>query len=274
MDADFSHDPTNLPALLQSVEHEGADIAVGSRYVNGGVIVGWTRDRHLLSSVANRLARLILSLKPADVTAGYKCYRRAFLESLPLSKIISPGYAFQVEMLMRGERGGWRIIEVPITFRDRTVGRSKVSRHELVSSTISLITLAMSRRGLREMGKFSLVGALNFSIDIGITNLGVLVFSLAETWAGYLGILFALANSFYFNRRWTFRVRSGKLVDQAFRFLLVNGLGAAINASLYTLFLVEFDLDYNFAKLLAIGGSVAWNFLGTKYWVFGRQKSR
>lgn len=270
MDADFSHDPAYLPKLIELAQSE-ADVAVGSRYVPGGRIVGWSPSRYLLSWGANLLTKTLLGLKPRDVTAGFKCYRRAFLASLNLQKIVSPGYAFQVEMLLAAQRGGFQIRELPITFTDRTVGRSKVSRHELIVSLKSLLRLAWERRGLRELAKFSIVGTLNFAIDLGLTNLGIAVFGWPPVLAGYAGVGAALIHSFFLNRRWTFRVKSTAVVAESGRFLLINGTGALFNAGFYTLFLLVFHLPYNGAKIAAIGVGAVWNFLGTKFWVFSGQ---
>lgn len=271
MDADLSHDPGDLTKLLAVAQT--ADIALGSRYVAGGRIIGWSWDRWLLSRLANIIARLSLRLSARDVTAGYKCYRRDLIEALPADGLVSAGYAFQVEMLAIAKSLGAKVVEVPITFRDRTVGRSKVSRHELVSSAKSLLTLVFRQRGLRQLVKFSLVGSINFVVDLGLTNLLVLIGHLSPGLAGYLGTAVALGTSFILNRQWTFRVREGELTTQAGRFLIINGIGALINAITYTLLLNLTTLWYNLAKLLAIGSSGLWNFFMTKYWVFSQRTS-
>ncbi len=267
MDADFSHDPNELPALTQAVFAE-ADVAVGSRYVTGGKIIGWSRGRHYLSGAANSLAKIFLRLKPHDVTAGYKCYRRSFLATLDFDAIVSSGYAFQVEMLLTAQDQGKKIVELPIIFHDRRAGQSKVSRHELLSSSKSFFKLVIGRPAYRQFVKYGLVGWLNFFIDIGLTNILVLLFHWPETWAGYVGIAGTLMNSFIVNRQWTFRAKRGNLRAQAVRFLVVNGIGGLINAVFYTLFLVYFELYYNFAKILAGVVGAVWNFSGMKIWVF------
>lgn len=126
MDADLSHDPGDLPRLLVAVEE--ADLVIGSRYVDGGDVTGWSRGRELLSRSANLYVRLMLALPIRDVTAGYRCYRREVLENVDLSSITTGGYAFQVEMTYRTVRAGFRVTEVPIIFRERTAGESKMSR--------------------------------------------------------------------------------------------------------------------------------------------------
>lgn len=126
MDADFSHDPGRLGALLDACEG-GADVAIGSRYVTGGSTVGWTRRRLLLSRAGGLYARVVLGLGVRDPTAGFVCYRREALEALDLGGAIASGYGFQIEMKYRCSRRGLRLREVPITFPDRRRGASKMS---------------------------------------------------------------------------------------------------------------------------------------------------
>jgi dolichol-phosphate mannosyltransferase len=127
MDCDFSHDPNDVPRLIGAVE-EGADLALGSRYVRGGSVRNWGTVRRLVSSGGSLYARLLLGLNVRDLTGGFKCYRRSVLEGIDLSAIHSKGYAFQIETTYRALRAGFRVVEVPITFADREVGGSKMSR--------------------------------------------------------------------------------------------------------------------------------------------------
>ena len=127
MDADFSHDPAHLPQFLEAIE--GADIVVGSRYRNGRVtVVNWPVGRLLLSYAANVYARVITGLKLFDSTAGFKCFRREVLQAVDLDAVKSSGYAFQIEMNFRAWKKGFRIVEIPIVFVDRTEGESKMSK--------------------------------------------------------------------------------------------------------------------------------------------------
>lgn len=130
MDADGSHDPSVLPKLASAVE-KGADLAIGSRRVLGGTTVGWGPHRHLMSGGAMLLARLVLGLKTKDVTAGFRCYRIALARELLSVGIEGGGYAFQEETVFYAEKLGYRVVEVPIVFRDRTLGRSKLTWREV-----------------------------------------------------------------------------------------------------------------------------------------------
>ena len=124
MDADFSHDPARLPALLGT----DADLVLGSRYVPGGSTVNWGLGRRILSRGGSLYARTILGLRIRDLTGGFKCFRRHVLEGLDLASVRSSGYAFQIELTYRAIKRGFKVLEVPITFVDRRVGKSKMSR--------------------------------------------------------------------------------------------------------------------------------------------------
>lgn len=126
MDADFSHDPKHLPEFLRAIQD--ADLVLGSRYLKGRVtVVNWPMGRLLLSYFANVYARRVTGLKVFDATGGFKCFRRKVLEKIDLNSVRSNGYAFQIEMSFRAARLGFRIVEIPIVFVDRTDGTSKMS---------------------------------------------------------------------------------------------------------------------------------------------------
>jgi dolichol-phosphate mannosyltransferase len=128
MDADFSHDPAHLPQFLRAIET--ADLVLGSRYRDGKVtVVNWPIKRLLLSYFANVYAQVVTGLPLWDSTGGFKCYRRAVLEAIDLSRVRSNGYAFQIEMSFRAWKKNFRIVEIPIVFVDRTEGTSKMSGH-------------------------------------------------------------------------------------------------------------------------------------------------
>ena len=127
MDCDFSHDPADLARLLAAVRDDGADVALGSRYVEGGGITDWGPLRRFVSRGGSVYAQLVLGLPVRDLTGGFKCFRAGALAALDLPTVRSRGYAFQVELTYRAVRRGFRVVEVPITFRDREHGHSKMS---------------------------------------------------------------------------------------------------------------------------------------------------
>lgn len=127
MDADFSHNPDDLPRLYEAVTDGGADVAVGSRYVTGVNVVNWPMGRVIMSYYASVYVRLVTGMKVRDTTAGFVCYRRRVLRTLELDKIRFKGYAFQIEMKFTARQCGFRIAEVPIVFVNRVLGTSKMS---------------------------------------------------------------------------------------------------------------------------------------------------
>jgi dolichol-phosphate mannosyltransferase len=128
MDADLSHNPLDLPRLVEPVARGDADLAVGSRYVDGVRVMNWPLGRLVLSYGAGVYTRLITRLPVYDVTAGFKCYHRRVLEAIDLDRVKSTGYSFQIEMKYRAWKLGFRLVEVPIVFTERTEGQSKMSK--------------------------------------------------------------------------------------------------------------------------------------------------
>ena len=144
MDADFSHDPAYLPQLLRAIED--ADLAIGSRYVPGGGVTEWGRVRRLISRGGSAYARGALGIQVRDLTGGFKCYRREVLEAIDLDDVNSRGYAFQVEITYRAIKAGFRVAEVPIVFRDRREGKSKMTKGIVAEAIWRVPALRLRRR--------------------------------------------------------------------------------------------------------------------------------
>jgi dolichol-phosphate mannosyltransferase len=144
MDCDFSHDPEAVPRLIAAAEG-GADVVLGSRYVRGGRVGNWGVIRRVISRGASLYTALFLQMGVRDPTGGFKCFRRSVLETLDLDAITAKGYAFQIETTYRAKQAGFRIVEVPITFVDRTAGHSKMSR-TIVLEAIWRVPLLRLRR--------------------------------------------------------------------------------------------------------------------------------
>ena len=143
MDCDFSHDPNDVPRLIAAVE-DGADLALGSRYVAGGGTRNWGVIRRIISWGGSFYARVILGLRVRDLTGGFKCFRRNVLETLDLDAIVSKGYAFQVETTYRVIRRGFTVVEVPIVFAERTEGTSKMSRAIFLEAVVRVPALRLA----------------------------------------------------------------------------------------------------------------------------------
>lgn len=144
MDADGSHRPADLDAIVDAARGSGG-LAVGSRYMRGGEIVGWPFHRLLLSRAANVYCRTLLRLKVRDCTSGFRCYTRDLLAGIKLDGIVSQGYSFQIEMVHRTVRLGYPVVEVPIRFEDRIAGASKVSQGEISRALWTVLRLSVSR---------------------------------------------------------------------------------------------------------------------------------
>ena len=145
MDCDFSHDPADVPRLIAACE-QGADLALGSRYVPGGGTRNWGLVRRAISWGGSFYARLLLGVRVRDLTGGFKCFRRAVLEALDLDAIGSKGYAFQIEMTYRAMCKGFHVQEVPITFADRTEGTSKMSKAIFLEAVVKVPLLRLTVR--------------------------------------------------------------------------------------------------------------------------------
>jgi dolichol-phosphate mannosyltransferase len=150
MDSDFSHDPAYLPRLLEAADR--ADLVLGSRYVPGGGVGDWGALRRAISRGGSTYARLVLGVEVRDLTGGFKCFRREVLEAIDLDSVQARGYAFQVEMTYRAIKRGFRVVEVPIVFRDRRAGDSKMDR-EIVAEAVWRVPLLRLREKLAKMPK-------------------------------------------------------------------------------------------------------------------------
>jgi dolichol-phosphate mannosyltransferase len=144
MDADGSHDPAALPSLVGPIARGEADLVIGSRYVRGGGVVDWGIVRRLISRGGSLFARLVLGLSPHDLTGGFKAWRATTLAAIPFDGVHAGGYVFQIEMTYRASRAGARVVEVPITFRDRQVGRSKMSRRIIAEALLVVVRLRLA----------------------------------------------------------------------------------------------------------------------------------
>jgi dolichol-phosphate mannosyltransferase len=152
MDADWSHDPSALPALVAPITGGEADLVIGSRYVRGGQVLDWGLGRRLVSRLGSIFARTVLGLRPHDLTGGFKAWHASTLAGIPFDGVHAGGYVFQIEMTYRASRAGARVREVPITFQDRRVGHSKMSRRIIVEALLVVVRLRwdeLRRRRLR-----------------------------------------------------------------------------------------------------------------------------
>ena len=141
MDADFSHNPNDLPRLYKACHDDGGDVAIGSRYITGVNVVNWPMGRVLMSYFASKYVRIITGIPVHDTTAGFKCYRRQVLETIDLDKVKFKGYAFQIEMKFTAYKCGFKIIEVPVIFINRELGTSKMNSSIFGEAVFGVIRL-------------------------------------------------------------------------------------------------------------------------------------
>lgn len=144
MDADFSHNPNDLPRLYAACAAEGGDVAIGSRYISGVNVVNWPMGRVLMSYFASKYVRIVTGLPVHDTTAGFKCYRRQVLETIDLDHIRFKGYAFQIEMKFTAYKCGFRIVEVPVIFINRELGTSKMNSSIFGEAVFGVIKLKLN----------------------------------------------------------------------------------------------------------------------------------
>jgi dolichol-phosphate mannosyltransferase len=142
MDCDFSHNPDDVPRLIAAVA--GADLVLGSRYVRGGKVTDWSAARRFVSRAGSLYAQVWLLAPVKDLTGGFKCYRRAVLETIDLDAVRAKGYAFQIETTYRTLRAGFRVVEIPIVFRDREAGGSKMSRSIVLEAVVRVPRMALA----------------------------------------------------------------------------------------------------------------------------------
>ena len=153
MDADWSHDPNALPSLLVPITEGRADLVIGSRYIAGGGVTDWGLLRRAISRAGSLFARVVLRLSPHDLTGGFKAWRASTLASVPADGVRAGGYVFQIEMTYRASRVGARVVEVPILFRDRLAGTSKMSRRIIVEAFFVVLSLRLDELRGRGPGR-------------------------------------------------------------------------------------------------------------------------
>lgn len=265
MDADFSHDPKDLPKLLNASHN--TDIVTGSRYIKGGRIVGWNFWRYFNSYFANSITRVALGLPLYDATAGFKRYSKKAVDYLLTQKLVASGYAFQVETVFLGKQAGLTMSEVPITFVDRRVGESKIAG-ELIKSAKIVWQLFARRKSVRQLAKFSVVGLGNFIFDSILYILETRVFKIGAIAAKTISFIASATSSYYFNRKWTFRSTRKNITKQYIKFIFVATAGLGINVTIFYIshsILGIYDL---FSLVIAAAITTIWNFVANKWWTF------
>lgn len=256
MDADFSHLPEDVPRLQQAIL-EGADLCIGSRKIAGGAIKGWNRWRRFCSAGAMTASRWCLGLKTKDVTSGFRVWRTAFLKTLPISRVKSSGYAFQEEMVFLTEMAGGVVKEIPVVFRDRTRGVSKLGGEEIREFFTTLFFLTLRRR--QRLLRYGFVGLVGAVIDLGAFLVLYHGFHIQLIPANIFATTLAIIQNFVWHHFFTFRDH-GRMPVVAFSvFLIVSLVGMVLNTTVVFVG-VMVGLWPVMAKVIAIALVTLWNY--------------
>ena len=269
MDADFSHDPADVPRLLQALD-AGADFAIGSRYVaGGGIAAQWGAHRRALSRWGNFFARHVAGLHAVrDCTAGFRAIRAALLREVDFRRIRVQGYAFQVALLHEAWLLGARVAEVPVQFVDRTVGQSKLGARDVLEFGLNVWWLRL--RSSATFARFLVVGASGVVVNLGLFTL-LLRAGLGRYVASPLAIEASIVTNFLLNHYWTFRSRPSteRVRVKGLKFNLVSLLSLAVSYATFVLLARAFPgwpaQWYQFAGIVPATGV---NYLLNSYWTF------
>jgi len=270
MDADFSHNPQHIPLLLEALER-GNDYVIGSRYVKGGVTHNWPVSRSIKSRLANTFARIMLDMKHnvRDLTGGFKAIRVSSLKQINLDSLKASGFVFQVNLLHEFSKRGFKITEVPIEFKNRSRGRSKMRLRDILEFLYLTYRLNPHSR-IRRLIRFCFVGASGTIVNLAVLIMLVQAFRVSPPVAFVAALEVSIVSNFFLNHFYTFRAAvtspkskrhdsAGILLSKLFRYNLVALGGAAISFIVFYAF-YKLRLNYVPADLLAIIAATAWNY--------------
>jgi dolichol-phosphate mannosyltransferase len=267
MDADFSHNPSSIPALLDKLAEQN-DYVIGSRYVAGGYVPGtWPMLRILNSRFANFVAKLFVGFDKeiSDVTGGFKAIRVDALRQISLDDINATGYCFQVSLLYAFVKEGYRVTEVPISFADRKHGNSKLAYKDVLEF-LYRIYLLNPNSPARRICNFALVGLSGTAVNLVTLTILLRFLHLESTVADALAIEVSILSNYLLNNRYTFK--NTEADDRTLRetwlgagkFNLAAISGAVVSLAIFTVLFKFAHINYVFADLLAIGLSMSWNY--------------
>ena len=278
MDSDFSHPPNIIPKLIEAIKQTRCDIAIASRYVNGGSIQGWPIKRKLMSKVATLIAKKGLGVKPHDPMSGFFAFKKNILDGLKFDAI---GYKMLLEILVKTK--GVKIEEVPYTFVDRELGSSKLDSSTIFDyfksvwklykygKTVEKDEKRTSVKFLSKAARFFTVGASGLAINY----LASMIFALnSDMWylhATIFGILFSISTNFVLNKYWTFEDRdfsTKRTIIQYGKFAAFSSIGALVQLGMVYNLVDQWNVSYPISLVLAVGVAAFGNFLLNKRWTF------
>ena len=268
MDADLSHDPSDIPRFLEKLSD--ADVVIGSKYVPGGKVVGWEWYRTFLSRTANFYAHLILQLPIRDYTNGYRCYGPRALQILPELSIDGKGFTVIPQMSYQLAKKGMRLTEIPIVFTNRRRGTSNMSIREMTESFVAILRIRSHDVALHfgQLVKFATTGFTNSFIDFGILAFCVEILKWPLLPSNVLSTGIAITNAFFMNKRWTFKNVEERHTAQYVQFLLVYGSCFLLAQGALWFFAVYLGFWYIPVKIGIIPAAALWNYLWMHFHVF------
>jgi dolichol-phosphate mannosyltransferase len=262
MDADLSHPPEKIKELFWAIEKGEADFVIGSRYVNGGKIVGWSVKRKMMSKVATVLAKPFTHVK--DPMTGFFMIKKKCIEG---KKLNSKGFKILLEIIIKGDYN--KIKEVPIIFVDRTKGKSKATNKEIFFYLKNLFGYLFYKKVIGEFFKFALVGLLGTILNL------LVLYSLTEflnvyyMFSAIVAFIIAATHNFILNKIWTFKENiRDRVTSKYMKFFSVSVVALLVNLLFLRIFTESLGLYYMVSQILAIGIALIINFLGNKMWTF------
>ena len=278
IDADFSHNPQYIPAMLEQIQTY--DVVIGSRNIPGGSVEGWTSLRNVISKGGSLYSRLVLGCPIHDLTGGFNMWRKGTLEKINLSTIISQGYSFQIEMKYKAYRAGCSIMEIPILFTDRKKGKSKMSKRIFFEALINIWKIRQSIRtdtAFTQFIKFGITGGLGTITNLAIFFLCADLLNLPEIPVSIGCFLIAGTQNYIINHKWAFSASMGKTelsVKKWASFLGASLAGLAVNITIMKFMLAYFNLTYKFiAQACGIAVGMLINFVFSKIFIFRSKKN-
>ncbi|RLG86533.1 MAG: hypothetical protein DRO18_04290 [Thermoprotei archaeon] len=269
MDADLSHNPSEVPKLVEACRPDV--IVIGSRYVKGGAISEWGLHRRLVSSMANGIARSILGVTVRDATSGFRCYGREVAEKL-VNEELDSGFFFQVEALFKAMKMGFKAVEVPVTFVGRTGGKSKLGFGEILGFLRGVWRTFLWGGEVFRIGKFCVVGLSGAGVNELVLWALANVLGINYIVSAAVSAEAAIVNNFVWNDLWTFGDRAGgglrERVRRFARFNLSRVAGIGIGLAVLILFTEVFGIHYLISNVFAVVATFIWNYLTSMGWVW------
>jgi dolichol-phosphate mannosyltransferase len=277
MDADFSHNPKYIPAMLGEIRTHG--VVIGSRNINGGGVEGWSFVRNIISKGGSFYSRAVLCCPIKDLTGGFNMWTKNALDKIGLATIISKGYSFQVEMKYRAWTAGCQVKEIPIIFTDRKFGKSKMSKKIFFEALLNVWKIRQNvgvTTGIGQFLKFGITGGFGTITNLAIFFICADKAGMSEIPVSVFCFLIAGTQNYIINHKWSFAGKTEKSplsIKQWALFLCASLLGLAVNIAVMQVVITHFILSYKFiAQACGIVGGMLINFIASKYFVFRRIK--